>query len=36
MRKSLTVLAGLVSAAVIVMFWRELPAMRRYLKIRSM
>lgn len=33
MRKLLTLLAG---AAVVGMFWKELPALRRYLKIAKM
>ena len=35
-RTWMTVAAGVAGTAIIAMFWKELPAMKRYLKIRRM
>ena len=36
MRRPLAMLAGAACAAAIAVFWRELPAARRYLKMTRM
>jgi uncharacterized protein DUF6893 len=36
MRKPLMVLAGLAGAAAISLFWKEIPALRRYIKMERM
>lgn len=36
MRKWALPLAGLAGAAFLAMFWKELPAMRRYIKMEKM
>lgn len=36
MRKPWMLLAGVAGMGVVSLFWKELPAIRRYLKIRKM
>jgi hypothetical protein len=36
MRRPLTLLAALAGAGFIALFWRELPALKRYIKIERM